>query len=187
MMDHETPDIRGRCEVDRGPKHFAYDRWWHLGYDTLVTSEWGTPDMVEDGLVPELILGAKYGRRLHFWDLHRLKHLQEIDFGDKQQLVFELRPAHDPTKGYGFVNCVLSLEDLSSSIWVWHRDGDRWAVRKVITIPAEPADPDQLPPMLKAFQAVPPLVTAIDLSVDAKYLYVSCWGTGDLTQYDVYD
>jgi methanethiol oxidase len=187
VMDHETLDIRGRWEVDRGPQHFAYDMWWHLGYDTLVTSEWGTPDMVEDGLVPELILGAKYGRRLHFWDLHRRKHLQEIDFGDKHQLVFELRPAHDPTKGYGFVNCVLSLEDLSSSIWVWHRDGDQWAVRKVITIPAEPADPDQLPPMLKTFQAVPPLVTDIDLSVDDKYLYVSCWGTGDLQQYDVSD
>nr|WP_310503297.1 selenium-binding protein SBP56-related protein [Rhizobium sp. BK176] len=37
--------------------------------------------------------------------------------------VFELRPAHDPTKAYGFVNSVLSLEDLSSSIWVLRRDG----------------------------------------------------------------
>ena len=187
LMDHETFDILGRWELDRGPQQFAYDMWWHLGHDTLVTSEWGTPDMVEDGLVPELVLGAKYGRRLHFWDLHRRRHLQEIDFGDKYQLVFELRPAHDPTKAYGFVNCVLSLEDLSSSIWVWHRDGNRWAVTKVITIPAEPADPEQLPPLLKGFKAVPPLVTDIDLSVDDRYLYVSCWGTGDFHQYDVSD
>ena len=56
--------------------------------------------------------------------------MQEIDFGDKYQLVFELRPAHDPTKAYGFVNCVLSLEDLSSSIWTWYRDGDKWAVKR---------------------------------------------------------
>jgi methanethiol oxidase len=173
--------------VDRGPQHFAYDAWWHLGHDTMVTSEWGTPDMVEDGLIPEKILGAQYGRRLHFWDLNRRKHQQEIDFGDKYQLVFELRPAHDPTKAYGFVNCVLSLEDLSSSIWVWHRSGNKWAVKKVITIPAEPAEEDQLPPMLKGFKAVPPLVTDIDLSVDDKYLYVSCWGTGDFHQYDVSD
>jgi selenium-binding protein 1 len=60
-------------------------------------------------------------------------------------------------------------------------------VKKIITIPAEPADPDDLPPMLKGFKAVPPLVTDIDLSVDDKYLYVSCWGTGDLQQYDVSD
>jgi hypothetical protein len=41
---------------------------------------------------------------LHFWDLHKRKHLQEIDFGPEYQLVFELRPAHDPTKPYGFVS-----------------------------------------------------------------------------------
>jgi selenium-binding protein 1 len=40
----------------------------------------------------------------------------EIDFGEEHQLVFELRPAHDPTKAYGFVNCVISLKDLCSSI-----------------------------------------------------------------------
>lgn len=187
LIDHETFEVRGRWEVQRGPQQFAYDMWWHLGYDTMVTSEWGTPDMVENGLIPELILGAKYGRRLHFWDLHKRKHLQEIDFGDKSQLVFELRPAHDPTKAYGFVNCVLSLEDLSSSIWTWYRDGEKWAVKKIITIPAEPAAADDLPPMLKGFKAVPPLVTDIDLSVDDKYLYISCWGTGDLQQYDVSD
>jgi methanethiol oxidase len=187
LMDHETFEVRGRWEIDRGPQQLAYDAWWHLGYDTLVTSEWGTPNTIENGLVPEILLGANYGRRLHFWDLHKRKHQQTIDFGDKYQLVFELRPAHDPTKAYGFVNCVLSLENLSSSIWVWHRDGNKWAVTKVIEIPAEPADPDQLPPMLKGFKAVPPLVTDIDLSMDDKFLYVSCWGTGDLQQYDVSD
>jgi selenium-binding protein 1 len=187
VMDHETFDVLGRWEIDRGPQNFAYDMWWHLGHDTVVTSEWGTPDMFENGLIPEQLLGGKYGRRLHFWDLHKRKHVQEIDFGPEYQLVFELRPAHDPTKAYGFVNCVVSLKDLSSSIWVWYRDGARWAVRKVIEIPAEPTDPDRLPPAIKAFKACPPLVTDIDLSVDDRYLYVSCWGTGDLQQYDVSD
>ena len=125
--------------------------------------------------MPEILLGSKYGRKLHFWDLNKRKHLQEIDFGEEHQLVFELRPAHDPTKAHGFVNCVISLKDLSSSIWTWYRDGDRWAVKKVITIPAEPANPDDLPPMLKGFSAVPPLVTDIDLSMDDRFLYVSCW------------
>ncbi|HET9488911.1 MAG TPA: selenium-binding family protein [Methylomirabilota bacterium] len=187
VMDHETFDVRGRWELDRGPQQFAYDMWWHLGHDVMVTSEWGTPDMFENGLVPELLLGSKYGRRLHFWDLHKRKHIQEIDFGPDYQLVFELRPAHDPTKTYGFVNCVVCLKDLSSSIWVWYREGDRFAVKKVIDIPAEPTDPERLPPAIQAFKACPPLVTDIDLSVDDRYLYVSCWGTGDLQQYDVSD
>jgi selenium-binding protein 1 len=34
---------------------------------------------------------------------------------------------------------------------------------------------------------VPPLVSDIDLSVDDRWLYVSCWGTGELKQYDVSD
>jgi methanethiol oxidase len=187
LMDHESFEPLGRWEVDRGPQLLGYDAWWHLGYDTMVTSEWGTPDTFENGLVPEILLGSRYGRRLHFWDFTKRKHLQEIDLGEEHQLVFELRPAHDPTKAYGFVNCVISLKDLSSSIWVWYRDGERWGVRKIIEIPAEPADPAQLPPILKAFNAVPPFVTDIDLSMDDRFLYVACWGTGDLRQYDVSD
>jgi methanethiol oxidase len=34
---------------------------------------------------------------------------------------------------------------------------------------------------------VPPLVTDINLSLDDRFLYVSCWGTGELRQYDVSD
>ncbi|MBV8928328.1 MAG: selenium-binding protein, partial [Mycobacteriaceae bacterium] len=99
----------------------------------------------------------------------------------------ELRPAHDPSKAWGFVGVVISVEDLSASVWLWHRDGHQWSVDKVITIPAEPADADALPPALKPFGAVPPLVSDIDLSVDDRWLYVSCWGTGELKQYDVGD
>src|SRR6058998_1421349 len=37
LMDHETFDVRGQWEMDRGPQHLAYDAWWHLGHDTTVT------------------------------------------------------------------------------------------------------------------------------------------------------
>jgi selenium-binding protein 1 len=187
LMDHESFDVLGRWELDRGPQELSYDVWWHLGHDTLVTSEWGTPDTFENGLVPEVLLEGRYGHRIHFWDLHKRKHLQEVDFGREHQLVFELRPAHDPTKAYGFVNSVISLKDLSASIWTWYRDGEQWAAKKIIEIPAEPADEAELPDALKAFKAVPALVTDIDLSMDDRFLYVSCWGTGDLRQYDVSD
>jgi methanethiol oxidase len=187
LMDHESFEPLGRWEVDRGPQRLGYDGWWHLGYDTMVTSEWGTPDTFENGLVPEVLLGSGYGHRLHFCDFTRRTHMQEIELGAEYQLIFELRPAHDPTKAYGFVNSVISLKDLSSSIWMWHRDGDKWAVKRIIDIPAEPADPDLLPPVLKGFKAVPPLVTDINLSMDDRFLYVACWGTGDMQQYDVSD
>jgi selenium-binding protein 1 len=187
ILDCETFDVRGRWEIERGPQYLHYDFWWHLGYDTLISSEWGTPSMVEGGIIPEQLLGRKYGHKLHVWDLRRRKHLQELDLGSQHQMALELRPAHDPTKAYGFVGVVVSVENLAASIWLWYREGERWAIRKVIEIPAEPADPSALPDLLKGFGAVPPLVTDINLSLDDRFLYVSCWGTGELKQYDVSD
>src|SRR5581483_8819557 len=185
VVDHDRFEVLGRWEVERGSQHLAYDFAWHLGYDVIVTSEWGTPKMVEAGVDPELLLAGRYGHALHVWDLKKRRHLQAVDLGSEHQMVLELRAAHDPTRAYGFVNAVVSRQDLSGSVWLWHLDGSEWRARKVITIPAEPADPDRLPPALKPFGAVPPLVTDIDLSVDDRWLYVSCWGTGDLHRFDV--
>jgi len=102
-------------------------------------------------------------------------------------MVLELRPSHDPEETWGFVGVVVSTEDLSASVWRWSRQDGTWRADKVITIPAEPAEEDTLPPALKPFWAVPPLVTDINLSVDDQFLYVSCWGIGELKQYDVSD
>jgi selenium-binding protein 1 len=187
LLDCESFDPLGAWEVDRGPQRFSYDFWWHLSYDTLLSSEWGTPSMFESGVVPEKLLGREYGHHVHVWDLRKRSHQQALDLGDEHQMVLELRPAHDPRKAFGFVGVVVSVEDLSASIWLWHLDGSEWQVQKVITIPAEPADADQLPDLLKGFGAVPPLVTDINLSLDDRFLYVSCWGTGDFIQYDVSD
>jgi len=187
LIDHDSFEVTGAWELDRGDQYFGYDGWWHLNHDTIITSEWATPSMIENGLNPEDLLGRKFGHHLNFWSMSDRKLTQRIDLGDEHQMVLELRPAHDPSQTWGFTGVVISVEDLSASVWLWHRDGDRWAVRKVITIPAEPADPDKLPPALKPFGAVPPLVTDIDLSVDDRWLYVSCWGTGELKQYDVAD
>ena len=186
-IDHETFEVLGRWEVGRGSQYLAYDFWWHLGYDTMVTSEWGTPNMIENGLNPDLLMAGKYGHQLHIWDLRKRRHLKALDLGAEQQMVLELRPAHDPTKAYGFAGVVVSVKDLSASVWLWHENKGDWEVKKVIEIPAEPAEEDQLPPALKPFKAVPPLVTDIDLSLDDKWLYVSCWGTGNFQRYDVSD
>jgi selenium-binding protein 1 len=187
LLDHDSFDVVGAWEHDRGEQFLAYDVWWHLDYDTVITSEWATPSMVEDGLNPEDLLGRRFGHHLNFWSMSERTLTQRIDLGDEHQMVLEVRPAHDPSRAWGFVGVVISVEDLSGSVFFWYRDGDRWATRKVITIPAEPADPDLLPPALKPFGAVPPLISDIDLSVDDRWLYVSCWGTGELKQYDVSD
>src|ERR1051325_3708454 len=52
-----THGVRRR-PVGNRPRHTAaaYYFWWHLGHDTMVTSEWGPPNMVRNGLIPELLL-----------------------------------------------------------------------------------------------------------------------------------
>ncbi len=188
LLDHDTFEPYEQWELERGPQYLAYDFWWHLNHNIMVTSEWATPSMIEDGIVPELLLSKQYGHAIHIWDLERRAHKQVLDLGAEHQMALELRPAHNPDKTYGFVNSVVSVADLSASIWVWRQaDTGDFSITKVIEIPAEPAETDQLPPLLQGFGAVPSLVTDIDLSVDDRFLYVSCWGTGELRQYDVSD
>ena len=187
VMDHESFESSGSgswSEARRNSPTISGGTW-----DTtpIITSEWGTPNMVKKGVNPEILLSGGYGHKLHVWDLRKRRHLQELDLGAEHQMVLELRPAHDPTRAYGFLGVVVSLKDLSASIWLWHRDNGKWGIKKVIEIPAEPADPATLPPLLQGFKAVPPLITDINLSLDDRFLYVSCFGTGEFLQYDVSD
>ncbi|MFZ5817617.1 MAG: selenium-binding protein SBP56-related protein [Bacillota bacterium] len=187
LLDHHTFEPLGRFEIDRGSQFLAYDFWWHIAHDVIVTSEWGIPRHFENGLDVNALVEKRFGHRLHFFDARTRTHIQEVDLGEEYQMALELRPAHDPTKLYGFVGVVTNVTNLAGSVWVWHQAGGRFRVEKVIEIPAQPAAASELPPILQAFGAVPPLVTDIGLSLDDRFLYVSCWGTGELHQYDVSD
>ena len=81
VMDCETFDVLGRWEMDRGPQDKHYDFWWNLPRDYMVSSEWALPPQFEKGIVPEDLLGNKYGHRLHFWDLRARRNVQTIDLG----------------------------------------------------------------------------------------------------------
>jgi selenium-binding protein 1 len=140
VLDCESFDILGKWEIDRGPQKLHYDFWWNLPRDWMVSSEWGLPPQFENGIVPEDLLSNKYGHQLHFWDLRGRKHLQTIDLGANHQMALEVRPAHDPTREYGFVGVVVDTTNLEASIWTWWREDGRFHARKTATIPPEPAD-----------------------------------------------
>lgn len=186
-MDHSNFSVTGAWEVDHGTQSMAYDFWWHQDAGVLMSSEWGPPRLFENGIVPEALLGREYGHRLHFFDMKTRTHIQEIDLGDENQMVLELRPSHNPMKTFGFAGVVIDVSDLSGSIWTWYLDGEEWKAKKTISIPAVPMSADRLPPLLAGFGAAPPVITDIGLSLDDHYLYVACWGTGELRQYDVSD
>ncbi|SFM05151.1 selenium-binding protein SBP56-related protein [Variovorax sp. OV329] len=188
LMDCQTFDILGKWEIERGPQKLHYDFWWNLPRDYMVSSEWGLPPQFENGVVPEELLGNRYGHQLHFWDLRGRRHVQTIDLGANHQMALEVRPAHDPVREWGFVGVVVDTTNLEGSIWTWWRDKDgKFNAKKTAVIPPEPADASVLPPLLQGFGAVPPLISDIDLSMDDRFLYVACWGTGELRQYEVSD
>ncbi|MFT4826249.1 MAG: selenium-binding protein 1, partial [Cryomorphaceae bacterium] len=188
IMDCETFEVIGQYEMDRGKQDKHYDFWWNLPQNYMVSSEWGLPPQYENGVVAEDLLSNKYGHSIHFWDLRKRRNIQTIDLGENYQMALEIRPAHDPKKSYGFCGVVIDTTNLQGAIFTWWRDDDgTWQAKKTITIDPRPADPGDLPELLKRFAAVPPLVTDIDLSLDDKYLYVACWGIGEMHQYDVTD
>ena len=187
LMDCENFEIIGPWAKDLGNQRMGYDFWWNISKDYMVSSEWALPPQFENGIVAEDLLSNRYGHTLHFWNLRKRKNIQSIDLGANHQMVLEVRPAHDPSKDYGFVGVVVDTTNLEASIWTWYRENGTFKALKTAVIPPEPADPAKLPPLLKGFGAVPPLVSDIDLSMDDKHLYVACWGTGELRQYDVSD
>lgn len=143
------------------------------------------PIFIENGLRLEDLLNRRFGHRLHFWGLRRRRHPATVDLGEENQRALALRPAHDPTRLSGFVNTVINLTNLASGIGVRRRENGAWRARQVPAVAADPATPP-----LQPVGMVPPLVTDSDLSVDDRFhrfLYVSCWGTGERRQYDVRD
>jgi selenium-binding protein 1 len=186
-LDQQNFEAFGPWEVERGPQWLGGDVGWHVGHGVGITSEWGPPSHIENGLRLVDLVNRCFGHRLHLWDLHDRRHLQALELGDDYQMVLAVRPAHHPARVYGFAGVVISVQDLSSSVWLWYREAHRWALRKILAIPAEAADPEGLPPIPSVLQAVPPLLTDLKLSRDDRFLYVSCWGSGELRQYDVSD
>lgn len=136
--------------------------------------------MIENGLTPELLLGNSYGHAIYFWNLAAGKRRPQVDLGEEHQMALEIRSSHDPEATWSFVGVMVSTKDLSDSVFRRFFNDDKWKTEKVIIIPAEPADENLLPPVLKSFSAVPPIITDISLSVDDKFLYVACWGTSEM-------
>src|SRR4029077_1506820 len=76
VLDHTTFEVKGAWEADSGPQYLAYGFWWHITQDVMISSARGRPDMIEEGIVGELLLGRKYGHAIHFWDLRTRNHVQ---------------------------------------------------------------------------------------------------------------
>ncbi len=102
----------------------------------------------------------QFGKELTFWDFRERKPLQSVTVGAAP---LECRWSLKVGAQHGFTNCALD-----DSIWVWEAAGDgKYSARKLCGTGKLPADLRQSP--------------------DDRFLYVSCFGSNEIQQWDVSD
>jgi methanethiol oxidase len=175
LLMNDKFEVTGAWETDRAGMKFNYDFWYQPRYNVMLSSEWAAPNTVKMGFKIEDLSAGKYGQRLHFWDWKERKIAQTIDLGAAGLMPLEVRFHHNPASSHGFVGTAQS-----STIWHYHKAGDKWKADKIIEVPA-------VKDVRGWDSPVPGFITDLVLSMDDKYLYFSNWLHGDIRQYDVSD
>jgi selenium-binding protein 1 len=103
---------------------------------------------------------TKFGKHVLVWDFRERKVLAKLEMGAAP---LECRWSRQEKANHGFTNCALA-----DSIWVWEGDdkGD-YSARRLCKTGKLPVDLRQSP--------------------DDKYLFVSCFGSDEIQQWDVSD
>lgn len=103
---------------------------------------------------------TNFGKELLVWDFRERKVVQKLSVGAAP---LETRWSLKDKAAFGFTNCALD-----DSIWVWEADASgKYTTRKLCTTGKLPADLRQSP--------------------DDRYLYVSCFVSNEIQQWDVSD
>jgi len=87
------------------------------GVTTHSSAASGTPDKIEQGCNPTILLSRRLRSSTACWNLRKRKHEQVIDLGWNIRWFLNCAHHTDPNRTYGFVGVVISLKDLSASIW----------------------------------------------------------------------
>ncbi|CAK1586309.1 unnamed protein product [Parnassius mnemosyne] len=178
LVDSETLKVKGTWTAGNKLAKFGYDFWYQPYHDIMIASEWGSPKHFKTGFHPEdLPNKERYGTSLNVykWSTHEL--VQVIDLGKEGCAPLEIRFLHDPKSSQGFVGCAVE-----ANVYRFYKALDEtWKAHKVIDIPAKIVQEDGVNTQLNG------LISDILLSLDDKYLYLSCWLHGDVRQYDISD
>uniref|UniRef100_F1L0D8 Selenium-binding protein 1 n=1 Tax=Ascaris suum TaxID=6253 RepID=F1L0D8_ASCSU len=163
---------------DSKKPEFNYDFWYQPRQNVMISSEWGAPAAIKQGFNMKHVQQGLYGNKIHVWDWkeHMLKQSIELDarYG---AVPLEVRFLHEPTSTHCFVGTALGST-------VYHiyklQDEERYTAEKVIVVPPKNVENWM-------FSEMPALITDILISMDDKFLYISCWIHGDVRQYDISD
>ena len=124
----------------------------------MITSSFTSPDNYMKPLAKMDL--KRFGNKLVAWDYRKRQPLQTLTVGAAP---LECRWSLAKNANHGFVNCALE-----SSVWVWEGDEkDRYTARKLFDTGKFPVDMTQSP--------------------DGKHLFVSCFMSDEIQQWDVSD
>ncbi|CAL2039217.1 unnamed protein product [Caenorhabditis brenneri] len=179
LLDGKTFEPKGTWPADGKVVPFNYDFWYQPRRNIMISTEWGSPNHIKKGFNPAHVSEGLYGNSVHIFEWDSKKHLQTIDLPMPHgALPLEVRFLHEPTSENAFVGCALG-----SAIYRIHPDEQNpssQVATMVSAIPSKKVSGWCLPEM-------PALITDILISMDDRFLYVSCWLHGDIQQYDISD
>jgi selenium-binding protein 1 len=137
---------------------YGYDVAIKPDLNRMITSSFTTPDNYKKPLA-EMDL-KKFGKELLVWDFRERKVLAKLTTGTAP---LECRWALKEGANHGFTNCALD-----NSIWLWEGDPNgKYTARKLCDTGKLPADLRQSP--------------------DDRFLYVSCFMSNEIQQWDIGD
>jgi selenium-binding protein 1 len=174
LLLDERFNVKGRWEKETTGMNFNYDFWYQPKFNAMVSSEWGAPKTFQPGPSFDDVKNGKYGQKIHVWDWKGRKIQKSFDLG-AASIPLEVRFAHDPGKGFGYVGAALS-----SAMWRFSVKDGAWSADKVVEI--APRDFEKFPG-----GKLPGLITDFVISMDDRFMYVSAWLHGEVHQYDITD
>jgi methanethiol oxidase len=137
---------------------YGYDVAINPDKNRMVTSSFTPPENYRKPLAKMDL--KHFGDKLVVWDFRQRKPLQTLTTGPAP---LECRWSLKEGADHGFCNCAFE-----NSLWVWEGDGkENYAARKLCDTGKLPVDLSQSP--------------------DGKYLYVSCFMSDEVQQWDVSD
>uniref|UniRef100_A0A914HXL3 Methanethiol oxidase n=1 Tax=Globodera rostochiensis TaxID=31243 RepID=A0A914HXL3_GLORO len=180
LLDGTTFCPLGKWPADGNGTRFGYDFWYQPRQNLMLSTEWGTPNKIQKGFDPSDVAKGDYGNCVHVWDWQQRRLTQSIELSSPEgQMPLEVRFLHNPNEATAFVGTALG----SAIFHFWRDPNDtlpQMCHRLAVAIP---------PKKVRnwAMDLMPALVTDILLSMDDRFLFLSCWLHGDIRQYDISD
>ncbi|OWA54208.1 Selenium-binding protein 1 [Hypsibius exemplaris] len=175
LLDGQTFEPKGLWNHEP-PKEkiMGHDFWYQPRHNIMISSELGAPNKFSKGFDPADMAKGFYGTKLHFWHWNERELFNSIDLGEDGAIPMEIRFLHNPDATDAYIVCAVGASVFHISL---SKKGN-WEAKRVIKIPHKIVKDWQLP-------FIPALITDCLISLDDKYLFITCYLHGDVRMYDI--